>query len=1055
VQFSNVFANLPAGTYTVSVTSGRACVATQIVTITQPTIIVVASPTVTQFGCTVGTNAPNFATIALSGVTGGSGIYNIYQFIRNGVVVQSGSATTYIDSNFEGATYSIKVFDDKGCSGTTTASVVINPFNAISNPQIVVNNAVTCTTREQITVSVTASSGTPSLSFNAIGLNGSIYNQTNNIGVFSGLTIGDYEITITNTFTSCSIKTIHSVNNPNTFAVNITNLSNVVCYGSNEGSVSISFVDLQPIPTNDVGAFTYEITGPTPSTGSSPNAGPFTVSNLSAGVYSVTATLTNSPFCPATFGFTVQQPDALLTVTASQTASVTCDNNKGIIVATANDGWQGAYEYALSGAANVSFSSNNVFDGLAAGDYSVSVRDSALCVQSTSITLVLPTPISATLVANVTLLACFGDTSGSVTVTSTAGGAGSGYIYTLNNLSAIPPTNSGPVTTNVFPNLVAGSYSVTVTDGYNCSFTTVPVTIAQPTKVVAALSVASPQTCFNQARITLTASGGTAPYRYSSDGITYTTATFNPSITFAVPIGTFSYFIKDANDCVSLRSNDVVIQVVPVLTADVSASNVVVNCFGGNTGSIIANASGGLGSYIYSVQNTITGVTTASQTTGIFPGLVAGSYQVNVTSADCTYRSNSIIITQPLSPLVFTASVTNVKCNGEGNGQIVINASGGTGIIKYAISPRLDRFLTTNIFNGLSPGNYDLIVQDENGCFSATNIAITEPTNLVSSLQGIVSQELCAGDLTAAFVVNVAGGTPPYSYSVDNINGPFTTGTASQTQFTIANQSGGNHFVYVRDRNDCATQRITVALNESVAINPLVQVNTFCPDEAIFNNVTVVVNAAVIGLVQFSLDGSLLLQGSNVFTNLAPGPHYINVIHRNGCTTPNQNFVIVAIAPLALNLVQGGLNEIVAIASGGNGGYSYSINGGASSSSSSFIIERTATYAVTVTDIKGCSRLANIPMVFVDIFIPNVFTPNGDGINDGWTPQNTVNYKNLVYYIFDRYGRKIATRTEGQRWDGTYNGEELPSGDYWYVIKVDGEASGSNREYVGNITLYR
>ena len=82
-----------------------------------------------------------------------------------------------------------------------------------------------------------------------------------------------------------------------------------------------------------------------------------------------------------------------------------------------------------------------------------------------------------------------------------------------------------------------------------------------------------------------------------------------------------------------------------------------------------------------------------------------------------------------------------------------------------------------------------------------------------------------------------------------------------------------------------------------------------------------------------------------------------------------------------------------------------------------------------------------------------MFTPNGDGDNDGWLPTNTMNYPDLIFHIFDRYGRKVGTYREGQFWDGKYNGLELPTGDYWYVLKLQNE--NDSREFVGHFTLYR
>ena len=1050
-QPSNVFTNLLEGNYIISVLSGRACVATQTVNITDPDPIIVPNASVTQFGCVAGLNAPNFATVSISGVIGGSGVYNIYNFVRNGVIVQSSSATTYVDSNFLGATYTVTVFDDKGCAGATTASSVINPFISISNAVVAVNNAVTCSTLEDITITVSASSGSPTLNYTVTGVGTSTYNQTNTSGNFTGLAIGDYQIVVTNPATGCSIRTFHYVTNPNTFALNIQNLADVVCYGSNEGSVSLTFVDLQPSPVNSAGGFNYVISGPSPSSGTAATAGPITISNLRAGTYSVTATLTGSPQCPATFGFTIQQSDLPLSASASQTASVTCENNKGVIVATASGGWSGNYQYELSGDATVSFSNNYLFDNLEAGNYIISARDSKGCTVSTTITLSVPTAISASISTNAPSVACFGAETGSITVSNTAGGQGSGYLYTLNYLSYTPTRKSGPFASNVFTGLAAGNYSVTIQDGYKCE-TTLSATIAEPTKVKADLSISSLQTCQRQAVLLLTGSGGTPPYTYSTNGTNFSTVTFNPSTTITVISGEFNYYIKDANGCVAFSNNAINPAIVP-LTVDISSSVISVNCTNDATGSIVAKANGGLGNYSYILQNITTGINLPPRSSGVFNNLVAGTYVIQVTSNDCNAAKGPIIITQPAAALSISPQVVPVTCFGAGDGKVTITASGGTPPYIYSIFPNLDQFSTSNTFEKLIPGTYDMIIQDANGCFLPYRFPITQPLSLTSNLQSIDQQELCFNDRNAAFTFSVAGGSLPYRYSIDNSTGPFTTGGASQTIFNIVNQTGGLHTVYILDANGCSTAPIIVNLNQSVDIRPLVTPKYFCPDDLIVNEVTVSVNPLVVGQVQYSLDGGTY-QASNVYPNLSAGPHFINVRHLNGCITPSSTFTIAAVAPLTLNLFKGGLNEIVSISSGGNGGNVYTINGGSPNSTGSFIIDATATYTVTVTDKNGCDTSATIPMEFIDIFIPNVFTPNGDGNNDGWTPQNTFNYKNLVFYIYDRYGRKIMTGREGQLWDGMYNGAELPSGDYWYLIKIAGE-SGNGREFVGNVTLYR
>ena len=89
----------------------------------------------------------------------------------------------------------------------------------------------------------------------------------------------------------------------------------------------------------------------------------------------------------------------------------------------------------------------------------------------------------------------------------------------------------------------------------------------------------------------------------------------------------------------------------------------------------------------------------------------------------------------------------------------------------------------------------------------------------------------------------------------------------------------------------------------------------------------------------------------------------------------------------------------------------------------------------------------------MEITIPNFFTPNNDGQNDFWRPRNIEQFPDIETYIFDRYGRKIwIIGPLDQGWDGTYESRPLPSGDYWYIVRLN---DGTGREYVGNFTLYR
>ena len=156
--------------------------------------------------------------------------------------------------------------------------------------------------------------------------------------------------------------------------------------------------------------------------------------------------------------------------------------------------------------------------------------------------------------------------------------------------------------------------------------------------------------------------------------------------------------------------------------------------------------------------------------------------------------------------------------------------------------------------------------------------------------------------------------------------------------------------------------------------------------------------------------------------------------------------------PLELSLEQLDLNEITATATVGKEGYTYYFDDQDNGDDNTFYIRRTDTYTVRVVDENGCESIATIEMEFIDIEIPNFFTPDGDNNNDFWAPNNREFFPNIEVKIYDRYGRVVAILNQIDSWDGTYEGNELPSGDYWYVVNQNDDRK---TRYVGHFTLYR
>ncbi len=1067
-QTSNSFSGLAAGTYTVLVTSGRGCTLSQNVTVNEPNPIVVSAPIVVDYTCSTGTNTTNFATITVNTVTGGSGIYTNYEFIKNGTVVQFSNNNVYTESDLSGGTYTINVYDDKGCSGTTTASIV--PYIELDTINVSIDNAITCINDEDITVSVSSIGGTPTnLEYTVediVGaVTGGVYSQTNTTGIFTGLTIGNYVITVTNLDTGCSLQKAHYVSDPNTFDLTIDSVVDVTCFNDSDGSVNVTFIDRVPTPTDDAGPFSYTVIDAlsnSVASGTTTNAGPLSIPNLAAGTYTITALLTNAPYCSVSKSFTITAPTAALAISETHT-EITCvsGNNDGSISATATGGWPGGYEFELSGTTitTIPFSSNGIFTNLSAGTYTVSVRDSRGCIASTNVVLANPIPIAVTASSDISLLSCFGDRNATITVDLPTGGQGSNYSYTLNTISPNPST-SGPQLSPVFTGLGAGTYTISVTDGYNCSATSAAIVIAEPTQIQSLLVKSTSQTCLTGTTLTLSATGGTGTYEYS-DTAAFTTVlgSFTSSTTIILPqgtTGTFEYYVRDTNGCYADVSNQIKIDPLPSLVVSVDATNAFINCAGDNTGVIVATVQGGLGNYVYTLQdnlgNPIPGA--VQNTPGVFTNLFAGNYKVQVDSGDCNTVSTVIAITEPTSPLTESHTSFDVTCSGSDNGILEINASGGTGVIKYAISPQLNQFFDTPTFDNLAPGTYDVIVQDELGCYIVFNFTINEPNPLmVNIVPGSLIPEACTGDMSGEFSIDITGGTAPYSVALDDINAAYTTGGLTQTQFDFTGLEGGDHVVYVLDGQGCESEW-NITFPESVIINPEAVVDYGCVNNMSSNTVTVSIDESITNPsdVDYSLDGGPF-QASNIFIDVAPGPHVIDARHTNGCIKSTAQFVIDQIDPLAMTIDDSQINQIIVTATGGSGIYEYALNGESNGSSNTFVIYQSGDYTVSVADSDGCTTEITRYFEYIDVCIPNYFTPNGDGVTDDWAPGCTVTYKDLEYSIFDRYGRKIATYHLGQKWDGTYNGSPLPTGDYWYVIKLNDK--NDDREFVGHFTLYR
>ncbi|HET8809179.1 MAG TPA: T9SS type B sorting domain-containing protein, partial [Flavobacteriaceae bacterium] len=927
--------------------------------------------------------------------------------------------------------------DANGCSATATVN--IDALNTLQGIAIAQTAPISCTAPETVEVTVSGGSGDYTFTLLPTGPSQSIVGST---ASFDLPTPGNYSFQVTDNVTGCTLTSApYTVAPYDLGEVAITATAPVSCYGGTDGTLTFDV-------TGYSGSYNYQVldaSGNPVATGTAnTTSGPLTVTGLPAGAYSVQVSETQHPFCGSVSGVaTVQEPNQALTLNATITSPLTCNGNDAQISAFATGGW-GNYIFELVDATTntilVAYSSNNIFSGLGAGSYIINVKDDKGCIVSQTIDILDLVPISVT--ATATSVLCFGDTNGTVTATASGGQGPGSYMYVLTDANG---NVSAPQSNPVFNNLPPGTYTVTVFDNLNCySPVSNAVVIQNPNEVFVNVTLTSAMTCTNLAVITVTGSNGVPPYQYSDDGINFGTGN-----TFSVGAGSYQFFVQDANGCISSASSEVIIPVIDPLEIQLDLNNAVINCTGGSDASVQVHASGALGNYIYSLYD-ISNLSTpmqGPQASNYFNNIPAGNYEIRVSSGDCPVESVFFNIQDP--PVINASiQVENISCFGETDGSITVNATGGTGTIMYSLDQ--NQYFTEGIFNNLTAGTYTVFVQDEAGCSPAGSpfsVTITEPAQ-IQAVTTVVAQEICEGDDNASISIQISGGTLPYKISLTGINGDYVPVQGNMMVFNNLNGGESINF-FIKDANGCEITTLAVTLDEPINLTAAYSVIQKCDN---INTINVEVADPVLAQdVMYALNGGDL-QTSNVFDNVPPGTHSIQILHASGCSFWIDNIEIEAIPLLDLiSVINTGLNQYTVNAEGGTPIFEYQMNDGPLTMDPVFEINESGFHTFTVVDSRGCLASVQLYIDFLDIFIGNYFSPNDDGTNDYWKPENLP--PNASVLIFDRYSRKIVEFTADYTgWDGTYQGKKLPSGDYWYWIKLNDE---TDREIKGHFTLIR
>src|SRR5438128_8851482 len=211
-------------------------------------------------------------------------------------------------------------------------------------------------------------------------------------------------------------------------------------------------------------------------------------------------------------------PASALGSSISSQTNVACFGGATGSVTVAGSGGTSPYTYAIDG---TTFGASGTFSSLGAGSYTITVKDANGCTTTQGVTITQPAAALSSSISSQTNVACFGGSTGSVTVAGSGGT--SPYTFSKDGV------NFGA--SGTFNNLAAGSYTVTVKDANGCT-TPQPVTITQPASALgSSISSQTNVACFGGATgsVTVAGSGGTSPYTYAIDG-----TTFGASGTFSI-----------------------------------------------------------------------------------------------------------------------------------------------------------------------------------------------------------------------------------------------------------------------------------------------------------------------------------------------------------------------------------------------------------------------------------------------------------------------------------------------------------------------------------------
>jgi len=700
--------------------------------------------------------------------------------------------------------------------------------------------------------------------------------------------------------------------NPNEYLAATTNQSDVNCNGGNDGTMAVQITNGDP-------PYTYFW-----SDGTSTVSNSTTASHTSLEAGNQYVLVENIYGCQALAEAAIHEPSAELALLSETIVDVDCNgNNTGDIDLQMTGGTSG---YAYTWTPNVSTA--NQASNLTTGSYQVDVLDANGCPYSN--TFVVSEPTALTAYVDVVNVNCNGGVDGSAQVFASGGSYPYTYLW------------SNGAITEIVPALIAGNYTVTVTDAKGCTFP-VNITVTEPNLPIALSSVVTDVSCFggSDGAIDMTITGGTIPYSYSWMNSNSMQMSYTTDDVVNVTSEDYTITVLDANGC-----TEELLSSVAEPTTGLSSSIVItdVNCNGGSDGALALTVAGGTNAYTYLWSN---GSTTEDLNT-----ISAGNYLVTITDANNCTLLDSSIVGEPQDALATTIVSTDVSCNGGMDGNIDLTVSGGTSPYSYIWS----NSAASQDISSLMALTYNVLVTDANGCTINDSRIITEPAAPLS-IAGTTVAVLCNGGNDGAITTTIAGGTTPYTLQWNDINSI----VLSDTTEAPSNLYASTYTLLVTDTNGCTETSDFIVTEPS---NPLS--TTISATEVLcYNGVNADVTfSASGGSTPYSYlwnNGAI----SQSLSGVGVGQYVVEVIDINGCiindsiTVIGPSSAVVAITESLDVKCNGGMSGYAEVtASGGVYPYTYAWSNGVTNPINNNLIA--GNYTIVVTDANGCSANSGV-----------------------------------------------------------------------------------------------